>query len=99
MQELVKVRITDVAREAGVSTATVDRVINERPGVKERTRRRVMDAAQRLGYLDAAVTVSRLGPRSRLFDFVLPAGTNTYMQIFADALAAGDRDNPHIATR
>ena len=52
MQELVKVRITDVAREARVSTATVDRVINERPGVKERTRRRVMDVAQRLGYLD-----------------------------------------------
>ena len=100
MQELVKVRITDVAREARVSTATVDRVINERPGVKERTRRRVMDVAQRLGYLDLSPPASHLGAaRPRLFDFVLPAGTNTYMQIFADALAAGDPDNPRVTPR
>jgi LacI family transcriptional regulator len=100
MEELVKVTITDVAREAGVSTATVDRVINERPGVKERTRRRVMDATQRLGYLDEAPTTPRPGAaRSRTFDFVLPAGTNTFMHILAEALGAGDPDNPRIVPR
>ena len=37
-------RIADIARQAGVSTATVDRVLNNRPNVSERTRQRVMQA-------------------------------------------------------
>jgi LacI family transcriptional regulator len=44
----------DVAREAGVSEATVSRVLNESPLVHEETRRRVMDAMERLGYRPSA---------------------------------------------
>ena len=36
--------ITEIARASGCSTATVDRVLNERPGVREVTRKRVLDA-------------------------------------------------------
>ena len=51
-------RIADVARLSGVSTATVDRVLNGRPGVRAPTVQRVMRAA--------AVDLRRLrGPRSR----------------------------------
>jgi len=42
--------IIDVAREAGVSIATVSRVINRTGTVKDETRLRVEDAIQRLGY-------------------------------------------------
>ncbi|MBV9274255.1 MAG: LacI family DNA-binding transcriptional regulator, partial [Verrucomicrobia bacterium] len=45
----MKVTIADVAREAGVSTATVDRVVNGRNGVRLQTRDRVLTIAQRLG--------------------------------------------------
>ncbi|WP_172331066.1 LacI family DNA-binding transcriptional regulator [Mangrovicoccus sp. HB161399] len=38
----------DVAREAGVSAATVDRVLNSRGGVTEEKERRVLEAARRL---------------------------------------------------
>jgi len=41
-------RLADVAREAGVGIATVDRVVNERGGVRPATARRVIDAARRL---------------------------------------------------
>lgn len=67
--------LVDIARESGVSTATVDRVLNNRPGVKERTRTAVMDAANRLGYFNAAASQDA---RLKL-DFVLPEGTNAFI--------------------
>lgn len=45
----MKARLIDIARESGVSEATVSRVLNERPGVNEETRRAVLEAARRLG--------------------------------------------------
>ena len=43
-------RIQDVARDAGVSTATVSRVLSAPERVAEATRARVLAAVQRLGY-------------------------------------------------
>lgn len=45
-----RVTIKDVAHEAGVSTQTVSRVINNRPDVAFDTRRRVQAIIDRLGY-------------------------------------------------
>lgn len=45
-----RVTIRQVAHEAGVSTQTVSRVINERPDVAGHTRQRVLDVIERLGY-------------------------------------------------
>jgi LacI family transcriptional regulator len=42
--------IADLARTAGVSVATVDRVLNGRHPVREETARRVYDAAKSIGY-------------------------------------------------
>ena len=68
--------LVDIAKELGVSTATVDRVLNNRPGVTERTRTIVMDAARRIGYFGEIDF-----PRQTIrLDFVLPAGTNTFIQ-------------------
>jgi LacI family transcriptional regulator len=100
IERMSKVTIGDLAREAGVSTATVDRVINGRHGVRDRTKGRVLAVARRLGYIGdiAEPALSRPG-RAETFDFVLPAGANTYMDELADALAAGDGADPAIATR
>jgi len=46
----VPVRIADVAAAAGVSTATVSRVLNNNPRVGPALRRRVDEAISRLGY-------------------------------------------------
>ncbi len=45
-----KVTISDVAERAGVSRGTVDRVLNDRPHVKEMQKQRVLQAMQELGY-------------------------------------------------
>ena len=42
--------IADLAKAAGVSVATVDRVLNGRHRVREETARRVYDAAKSIGY-------------------------------------------------
>lgn len=42
-------RIDDIARTAGVSVSTVDRVLNDRGGVSDGKRRRVIEAARTIG--------------------------------------------------
>ncbi|MEX2540918.1 MAG: LacI family DNA-binding transcriptional regulator [Trueperaceae bacterium] len=59
--------IRDVAREAGVSEGTVSNVFNQRPHVAERTKARVLDAAERVGYhKNTLAQALRLGKRSVL---------------------------------
>lgn len=45
------VKMSDVSRRAGVGMATVSRAINGHPGVSEKTRRRVLEVAEELGYV------------------------------------------------
>lgn len=52
--------ITDLAEAAGVSVATVDRVLNGRLKVREETARKVSEAAERIGYHAANVIRQRL---------------------------------------
>jgi DNA-binding LacI/PurR family transcriptional regulator len=43
--------VTDVAKRAGVSTATVSRALNDSPSVREETKARVEAAAREVGYV------------------------------------------------
>lgn len=43
--------VRQIAREVGVSVATVSRALNHHPGVKESTRRAVLEAADRVSYM------------------------------------------------
>ena len=45
-----QITILDVAAKAGVSYGTVSRVLNENPNVNEKTRQRVLEVVQELGY-------------------------------------------------
>ena len=48
----MRTTIDEIAREAGVSTATVDRVLNNRASVGARTKASVLQVAHRLGYFE-----------------------------------------------
>src|SRR5215211_7970444 len=45
-----RVTLEEIARNSGVSLATVSLVLREKPGVNDQTRRRVLDTARTLGY-------------------------------------------------
>jgi LacI family transcriptional regulator len=79
-----RARIGDVARAAGVSTATVDRVLNRRPGVREATTQRVWAAARDLGYLSETDLFASLAPSPMRLEFLLPAGTNRYLRMLGE---------------
>lgn len=59
-----KVTIKQVAQEAGVSTQTVSRVINQRPDVAPETRQRVQQIVDRLGYQPSYIARSLIQGRS-----------------------------------
>jgi LacI family transcriptional regulator len=76
----MKVRLKDIAQEAGVSVATVDRVLNKRPGVHSRTANQVLRVMRRLG-AEAPELAAQAPARPLTFEFVLPAGTNTFIDM------------------
>ena len=80
-----RARARDVARAAGVSTATVDRVLNRRPGVRDATIQRVLKACAQLDYLaDAHLHAAARKPMQ--LAFLLPAGTNRYLRMLGETV-------------
>ncbi|MBK8034819.1 MAG: LacI family DNA-binding transcriptional regulator [Chloroflexi bacterium] len=67
-----RVTITDVARAAGLSVATVSRVLSGYEFVKESTRTRVMEAVEQLGYVASLPARSLAGGRSRTIGVLVP---------------------------
>lgn len=63
---IVKRRVTikEIAKEAGVSTQTVSRVINHSPDVAPETRQRVQEIIDRLGYQPSNIARSLIRGRS-----------------------------------
>lgn len=79
-----KPTVHDIAKEAGVSLATVDRVLNARPGVREKTIAKVQDAVRRLGYVRDTSAANLARQRQYRLAFVLPEGPSQ----FADTIEA-----------
>lgn len=85
-----KITIEDVAREAGVGRATVDRVLNQRTPVKAETEQRVMLAVKKLGYRMAypsstnESSVSYFLPPS--LGFILPPAEDSFYQLLVGSI-------------
>lgn len=92
----MRTTISEIAARAGVSTATVDRVLNGRDGVRDRTREIVMQVAQTLGYFGPEVEIRQANIR---MDFILPAGTNSFMRNLRRSLIRECAGHDDIAAR
>jgi LacI family transcriptional regulator len=70
-----KSTILDIARLAGVSPATVSRVMNRRPDVDKNTRDRVLRIIAEKGYVPSITAAGLAGGRNRLIGMLLPLFT------------------------
>lgn len=70
----------DLAQAAGVSLATVDRVLNDRSGVREHTVQRVNEAIEKLGFIRNLAAASLARGRDYRFLFMLPSRGDLFLQ-------------------
>ncbi len=77
------VRMSDIARAAGVSAVTVSRTINHPEMVSEATRTRIVDVMDRMGYVPDRIAGSLVTRRSYAVGVVIPTVTNS---LFADTI-------------
>ncbi len=66
------VTIKQVSELAGVSSATVSRVINNTDTVKEKTRQQVLDAMAKLGYRHNVIAASLASNKTHTVGYVVP---------------------------
>ncbi|MEM7614872.1 MAG: LacI family DNA-binding transcriptional regulator [Pseudomonadota bacterium] len=71
--------VNDIARVADVSLATVDRVLNKRPGVRAATVDRVNRAIAELGYVRDTAAANLARGRTYRFAFILPENANEFV--------------------
>lgn len=85
------VTIADVAEATRVSKMTVSRVINGQPGVSEKTRQRILEAVEQLGYVPNPNSRARSNS-VRLIGLLIPDITTTYMgEILRGVSGAAER--------
>ncbi len=97
----MRTTIAEIAQQAAVSTATVDRVLNKRPGVGARTKAAVLNVAQRLGYFEGResdLEIAGHSPARLRLDFILPTAKNQFMDVLRKEIEAqaAARDNLQV---
>lgn len=83
---MTKLTIKDIAKEAGVSTATISRVLNNSGYVSHDIKRQVMEVIKKLNYQPNAIARSLKQEKSRSIGIVLPDMTNPYFMKIARAI-------------
>jgi LacI family transcriptional regulator len=76
----------DLARAAGVSLATVDRVLNRRPGVREETVQAVARAIDELGFVRNLSAANLARGRSYRFVFLLPRQGDEFLDALVERI-------------
>lgn len=78
--------VNDIARVANVSLATVDRVLNGRPGVRKVTVDRVNNAIAEIGYVRDTAAANLARGRVYHFLFILPETDNEFVGLLEESI-------------
>ena len=77
---MTRVTAQDVAKAAGVSLTTVDRVLNKRKGVRDSTAERVMEVMEQLNFVRDQAAANLARRRSYAFTFIVSAGETAFFR-------------------
>lgn len=83
------ISIEDVARASGVSITTVSRVINKAPTVKEKNRRKVLDAIKQLKFQPSVFAQRLATGKSNVVSLVIPRYEGIFYSFYALELIRG----------
>lgn len=72
------VTIKDIAREAGVSYATVSRALNDHPDISVKTKARIVQIANEMGYSPNAIARGLVKKNTNMVGLLVPDITNPY---------------------
>ncbi|MDJ0628742.1 MAG: LacI family DNA-binding transcriptional regulator [Rhodobacter sp.] len=89
---MARVTAQDVAEAAGVSLATVDRVLNNRKGVRESTVERVIEAMDRLNFVRDQAAANLARGRSYRFTFIVSAGETAFFSDIRSEIEAARKN-------
>lgn len=81
----------DLAKAAGVSLATVDRVLNGRSGVRKKTIEAVNDAIKRIGFERNQIAATLARQRAYRFAFALPRSGGEFLDEVVDRIREFER--------
>lgn len=93
-----RVTIYEVAKVAGVSLATVSRVINHNSNVTEATRKKVQDTITRLGYKPSALAQALATSRSTNIGIVIPNANYVYIANMLNGMTDEAKKNGYQLT-
>lgn len=85
------IRMKDIARELGLSQATVSKVLRQHPDIGEKTRQRVLARVKELDYQPNSLARSLVTGRSYLIGLVVPSLLHPFFAEIARALSASVR--------
>ncbi|EIT84848.1 periplasmic binding protein/LacI transcriptional regulator [Fictibacillus macauensis ZFHKF-1] len=92
-----KATIQDVARQAGVSIATVSRVINGQGGVRPKTEARIVQAIEELAYIRNAAARTMKSKATKTIGVVVPDISNPFFPLVMSGIEEKAREQGYIA--
>ena len=86
MKKLVTLK--DIARETGLTMASVSRALRDMPDIADETKQYVHDVAENLGYHPNVFAASLRTGKSKFIGLIIPQNTNPYFAtVMADVIA------------
>src|SRR5450631_4077777 len=86
------IRMKDIAKDLGLSQATVSKVLRDHPDIGEKTRKRVLDRVKELDYQPNSLARSLVTGRSYLIGLVVPSLLHPFFAEIARALSSSIRE-------
>ncbi len=90
-----RVTLASIARQAGVSTASVSHALNGQPGVSDETRTKILEIAQRVGFRPNQLARALRNGRSHVIGLLLADITNPFYPEIAAGVIRGSAELGH----